>query len=79
MKGKHMSTYAIIMIVGVIVVAGGWIAYLIWDYKQRKEEESQPKPQSQRVQKTKTELSDWAKKMAEFKGPPKRPAAGGGT
>ena len=70
-----MSTYAIFMIVGVILVGGGWIAYFVWDYKQRKEEEQQPKPQSVRLQKTKSEVSDWAKKMAEFKSPaPKRPA-----
>lgn len=69
-----MSTYAIVMIVGVIVVVGGWIAYFIWDRKQRQEEAKQPKPQSARAQKTRSEVSDWAKKMAEFKGPPKRPA-----
>jgi predicted negative regulator of RcsB-dependent stress response len=71
-----MSTYAIIMIVGVILVGGGWIAYFIWDYKQRQEEARQPKPQSAKLQKTRSEVSDWAKKMAEFKGPPKRPAGG---
>lgn len=69
-----MSTYAIFMIVGLIVVIGGWTAYFIWDYKQRKEEEKQPKPQSAQLTKAKNEMSDWAKKMAEFKGPPKRPA-----
>ncbi len=72
-----MSLYAIFMIIGVIVVGGGWIAYLIWDYKQRKEEALQPKPQSEKLQKTRSEVSDWAKKMAEFKSPaPKRPADG---
>lgn len=71
-----MSTYAIFMIVGVIVVGGGWIAYFLWDRKMRKEEEKQPRPRSERLKKTKSELSDWAKKMAEFKGPPKRPAPG---
>ncbi len=72
-----MSTYAIIMIVGVILVGGGWIAYFIWDYKQRQEEAKQPKPQSEKLQKTRSEVSDWAKKMAEFKSPaPKRPAGG---
>jgi predicted negative regulator of RcsB-dependent stress response len=75
-----MSAYAIFMIVGVILVAGGWIAYLLWDYKQRKEEAQQPKPQSEKLQKTKSEVSDWAKKMAEFKSPaPKRPADGEGS
>jgi heme/copper-type cytochrome/quinol oxidase subunit 2 len=72
-----MSWYAIFMIVGLIVVVGGWIAYFVWDYKQRKEEALQPKRQSARLQKTKSEVSDWAKKMAEFKSPaPKRPADG---
>ena len=72
-----MSTYAIIMIVGVIVVGGGWLAYFIWDYKQRQEEAQQPKVRSDKLEKSKSELSDWAKKMAEFKSPvPKRPADG---
>jgi heme/copper-type cytochrome/quinol oxidase subunit 2 len=71
-----MSTYAIFMIVGLLVVIGGWAAYFIWDYKQRQEEAKQPKPQTERQQKNKSELSDWAKKMAEFKGPPKRPTPG---
>jgi heme/copper-type cytochrome/quinol oxidase subunit 2 len=64
-----MSWYKIFMIIGVIVVVGGWAAYLLWDYKMRKEEAKQPKPQSERLQKTKSEVSDWAKKMAEFKSP----------
>lgn len=71
-----MSTYAIFMIIGVLVVGVGWIAYFLWDRKMAKEEESQPKPQTAQMKKTKTELSDWAKKMAEFKGPPQRPTGG---
>ena len=72
-----MSTYAIFMIVGLIVVVGGWTAYIIWDYKQRQEEAKQPKPQSAKLQKTRSEVSDWAKKIAEFKSPaPKRPPDG---
>jgi predicted negative regulator of RcsB-dependent stress response len=64
-----MSTYAIFMIVGGILVAGGWIAYAIWDYKQRQEEKKRPPVRSERLEKTHTELSDWAKKMVEFKSP----------
>ena len=71
-----MSSYAIFMIIGVLVVSAGWIAYYLWDRKMCKEEENQPKPQTARRNKTKSEMSDWAKKMAEFKGPPKRPAQG---
>jgi len=70
-----MSLYKIIMIVGVIAVAGGWIAYAIWDYKMRQEEKKQPPKRSERLEKTQSEISDWAKKMAQFKSPapPKKP------
>ncbi len=64
-----MSLYKIVMIVGVIAVAVGWIAYAIWDYKMRQEEKKQPPKRSERLEKTHGELSDWAKKMAEFKSP----------
>ena len=47
-----MSAYAIFMILGIIVVVGGWTAYLIWDYKQRQEDAKQPQPQSERLQKS---------------------------
>jgi len=64
-----MSWYKIFMIIGVILVAGGWAVYLLWDYRMRKEEEKQPKQRSERLRKTQTEVSDWAKKMAEYKSP----------
>lgn len=64
-----MSLYTIFMIIGVIVVVGGWAAYFIWDYRMRKEEAKQPKQRSERLKKTQSEVSDWAKKMAEFKSP----------
>ncbi len=64
-----MSLYTIFMIIGVIVVVGGWAAYFIWDYRMRKEEAKQPKQRSERLKKTQSEISDWAKKMAEFKSP----------
>ena len=64
-----MLTYKTIMIVGVLVVAIGWIVYGIWDYKMKQIEKSQPKPRSERLKKTQTEVSDWAKQMAAFKKP----------
>lgn len=77
-KGRNvMSLYKIFMIVGVVVVAGGWIVYAIWDYRLRQEEKKQPKQRSARLKKTQGEVSDWAKKMAEFKKPvAKRQARG---
>jgi len=69
--------YKIFMIVGVVVVAGGWIAYAIWDYKMRQEEKKQPKRRSGRLRKTQGEVSDWAQQMAAFKKPKaKRQAKG---
>ncbi|MBN1508247.1 MAG: hypothetical protein JW955_15475 [Sedimentisphaerales bacterium] len=61
--------YKIFMIVGVTVVALGWIAYAIWDYKMRQEEKKNPPKRSERLEKTQSEISDWAKKMATFKSP----------
>ena len=62
--------YTIFMLVAIPALAIGWIAYAWWLRKIREEEKNQPKPQSQRLVKTKTEVSDWAQKMAQYK-PPK--------
>lgn len=59
-----------IMIIATILVAAGWIAYAIHEHKLNLEEKKKPKVRSERLQKTQGELSDWAKKMAEFKKPP---------
>jgi len=66
---RKYTMYKVFMIVGVVVVAVGWAAYFYYDYRLRKEEEKQPKQRSSRLQKTQTEVSDWAKKMAAFKSP----------
>ena len=62
--------YTVFMLIAIPVLAIAWIAYALWERKIREEEKNQPKPQSQRLVKTKTEVSDWAKKMAEYQ-PPK--------
>jgi len=58
------------MLVALPALAIGWIVYIMWDRKMREEEKKQPKKESQRLTKTKTEVSDWAQKMAEYQ-PPK--------
>ncbi len=74
-----MTLYKIFMIVGVIVVVVGWTAYLLWDWKMRKEEAKQPKLRGEQLVKSRSDVSDWAKKMAEFKSPaPKKPTGGEG-
>lgn len=68
-----LSWYAIFMIIMIPVLAGAWIAYYFWNKKMEALEEAEKKKGSQRLRKTKSEVSDWAKQMAQFKGPPKRP------
>ncbi len=62
--------YTVFMLIAVPALIIGWIAYAIWMRKVREEEKKQPKPQSQRLVKTKTEIADWAQKMAQYQ-PPK--------
>jgi hypothetical protein len=62
------------MLIAIPVLLIGWIAYWLWDRKMIEEEKKQPKKVSQRLTKTKGEISDWAQKMANFKKPEiKRP------
>jgi len=65
--------YKIFMLIALPVLAIGWIAYALWMRKVREEEKKQPKQISERLQKTKSEVSDWAKKMAEFQPPKRKP------
>ena len=64
-----MSTYKIFMIVTIPALVIGWIAYLWWMRKIAEEEKNQPKQVSKRLTQTKSEVSDWAQKMADFKPP----------
>ena len=62
--------YKVFMLIAIPALIIGWIAYYLWMRKVIEEEKNQPKPESQRLKKTKSEVSDWAQKMAEYK-PPK--------
>jgi len=66
-----MSTYKIFMLITFPALAAGWIAYWWWMRKIAEEEKNQPKQISKRLTQTKSEVSDWAQKMADFK-PPER-------
>ncbi|MBN1806143.1 MAG: hypothetical protein JW837_12920 [Sedimentisphaerales bacterium] len=66
--------YKIFMLIAIPVLIIGWIAYGIWTRKVAEEEKKQPRKESQRLTKTKIEVSEWAQKMANFKKPEiKRP------
>ena len=62
--------YKIFMLIAIPVLIIGWVAYWLWMRKTIEEEKKQPqKKESQRLTKTKSEISDWAQKMANFKKP----------
>ena len=61
--------YKIFMLIAVSALTIGWIAYAIWMRKVCEEEKKQPKQESKRLTKTKSEIADWAQKMAQFKKP----------
>ncbi|HEX42565.1 MAG TPA: hypothetical protein ENN81_11000 [Phycisphaerales bacterium] len=62
------------MMGAVVVLAVAWIIYAIYEYRWRQYEKTQPKASSQRLQKTRSEIADWAKQMANFEKPTyKRP------
>ena len=66
--------YKIFMLIAIPVLIIGWVAYWLYMRKVVEEEKKQPKKESQRLTKTKSEISDWAQKMANFKKPEiKRP------
>jgi len=61
--------YKIFMLIALPLLAIGWIAYAIWMQKVREEEKKAGKPISGRLKKTKSEVADWAEKMAKFEPP----------
>lgn len=66
--------YKIFMLIAIPVLTIAWIAYALWMRKVNKEEEQRPRPKSKRLQKTKSEMADWAQKMAKYERPKyKRP------
>ena len=64
-----MSFYKIFMLIAIPALIIGWIAYALWMRKVLEEEKKQPKQESKRLKETKSEISDWAQKMANFKKP----------
>jgi hypothetical protein len=69
--------YKIFMVIALSVLAIAWIAYLLWQRRQDKLEQSQPKKSSHRLEKSRGEVADWAQKMAAYK-PPKPTSDGAG-
>ena len=66
--------YKIFMLIALPILAIGWIAYAIWIHKIREEEKKQPRQVSKRLQQTRSEVADWAKKLKDFKKPTRKPS-----
>lgn len=66
-----MVMFKIVMLIAVAGLAIAWVIYGIYDYRLRQKEKNQPRQVSEHLQKTRSEVVDWAKKLAEYK-PPKR-------
>ena len=64
-----MTLFWMLIIIAAVLVALGWIAYGIWNWRQNKLEEQMPKPRSERYKQAKNSMAEYAKKLAEFKKP----------
>lgn len=61
--------YKVFMLIAIPALAIGWVAYWLWTRKIEEEEKNQPKQVSKQLTKTRSEVSDWAKKMSTFESP----------
>jgi F0F1-type ATP synthase membrane subunit b/b' len=64
-----MGFYKIFMLIAVPALAIGWYLYWRWTKKIEEEEKNRPKEVSKQLQKSRTEVSDWAKKLANSESP----------
>jgi len=60
------------MLIAIPALIIGWIAYAYWMRKVLEEEKKQPKQISQRLQQTKSEVTDYAQKLKDFKKPTRK-------
>ena len=58
--------YKWFMIIGLAVVAVGWLAYAVYNYIQNQREKKIPKARSQKYEQAQQSMAEYAKKMAKF-------------
>ncbi len=63
--------WKIIIGAGVLLVVC-WTAYGIWEWRERKLEKQRPKVRTEQYKRTRNDMADYAKKLAEFKSPSER-------
>jgi hypothetical protein len=57
----------IILLIAAALVGIGWIAYGIWDYRERKREEAEPDRTTEHLEKVKKSFEEYTKKMGDYK------------
>jgi hypothetical protein len=57
------------IIIAAVILGIGWIAYGIYEYRERKLEKQRPRERSERYNQATNSVAEYAKKLAEFKKP----------
>ena len=60
------------MLIAIPALIIGWVAYWLWMRKIIEEEKKQPKQISQRLKQTRSEVTDYAQKLKNFKKPARK-------
>ena len=61
--------FKILMIIAVVVLALGWIAYGIWSYRERIKEKNEPEATTEHLEKVKDSFAEYTEKMKHYKKP----------
>jgi hypothetical protein len=59
--------------ISAVILAIGWAAYGIWEYRLRQEEKSRPREVSEKLKKSRQAFEEYLKKMESFKKPERKP------
>lgn len=69
MRGKKM--FKVVMIILVVIVGMGWIAYGIWRCIETRRERSRPEKKSPKLDSVRKSYDDYIEKLEKFKKPEK--------
>ena len=62
--------FKIVIIVAIVILAMGWIAYGIWRFRTHLSEKDKPRPTTERLQEARKSFEEYTKKMANYKRKP---------
>jgi len=61
-----------VMIILVVANVLGWIAYGIWQRRQRIEQQKNPQQKTEHLKQVRKSFEDYARKLKEFEKPPRK-------